>query len=200
MSVTVNAMGKQCPVPVVMAKKALEDMQVPGVLEVLVDNETAVQNLSRLAASCQLPVHAEKTGEGQFTVSMEVTAPVQVREETGCIPETRGDLVVAVGSNRMGDGEEALGKTLMKGFLYAVSQLPVLPKTILFYNAGAYLTCAGSDSLEDLKFMEAQGVEIRTCGTCLDYYKLKETLAVGRVTNMYAIVETLAAAGKVIKP
>ena len=200
MSVTVNAMGKQCPVPVVMAKKALEDMQVPGVLEVLVDNETAVQNLSRLAASCQLPVHAEKTGEGQFTVSMEVTAPVQVREETGCIPETRGDLVVAVGSNRMGDGEEALGKTLMKGFLYAVSQLPVLPKTILFYNAGAYLTCAGSDSLEDLKFMEAQGVEIRTCGTCLDYYKLKETLAVGSVTNMYAIVETLAAAGKVIKP
>lgn len=200
MSVTVNAMGKQCPVPVVMAKKALEDMQVPGVLEVLVDNETAVQNLGRLAASCQLPVHAEKTGEGQFTVSMEVTAPVQVQEETGCIPETRGDLVVAVGSNRMGDGEEALGKTLMKGFLYAVSQLPVLPKTILFYNAGAYLTCAGSDSLEDLKFMEAQGVEIRTCGTCLDYYKLKEMLAVGSVTNMYAIVETLAAAGKVIKP
>ena len=200
MSVTVNAMGKQCPVPGVMAKKVLEDMQVPGVLEVLVDNETAVQNLSRLAASCQLPVHAEKTGEGQFTVSMEVTAPVQVREETGCIPETRGDLVVAVGSNRMGDGEEALGKTLMKGFLYAVSQLPVLPKTILFYNTGAYLTCAGSDSLEDLKFMEAQGVEIRTCGTCLDYYKLKEMLAVGSVTNMYAIVETLAAAGKVIKP
>ena len=200
MSVTVNAMGKQCPVPVVMAQKALEDMQVPGVLEVLVDNETAVQNLSRLAASCQLPVHAEKTGEGQFTVSMEVTAPVQVQEETGCIPATRGDLVGAVGSNRMGDGEEALGKTLMKGFLYAVSQLPVLPKTILFYNAGAYLTCAGSDSLEDLKFMEAQGVEIRTCGTCLDYYKLKEMLAVGSVTNMYAIVETLAAAGKVIKP
>ena len=200
MSVTVNAMGKQCPVPVVMAKKALEDMQVPGVLEVLVDNETAVQNLSRLADSCHLPVHAEKTGEGQFTVTMEVTAPVQVQEETVCIPDARGDLVVAVGSNRMGDGEEALGKTLMKGFLYAVSQLPVLPKTILFYNTGAYLTCAGSDSLEDLKFMEAQGVEIRTCGTCLDYYKLKETLAAGSVTNMYAIVETLAAAGKVIKP
>ena len=100
----------------------------------------------------------------------------------------------------MGDGDEALGKTLMKGFLYAVSQLPTLPKTMLFYNTGAYLTCAGSDSLEDLKFMEAQGVEIRTCGTCLDYYKLKETLAVGSVTNMYAIVETLASAGKVIKP
>ena len=90
----------------------------------------------------------------------------------------------------MGDGEEALGKTLLKGFLYAVSQLPSLPQTIL-YNTGARITCSGSDSLEDLKFMEAQGVEILTCGTCLDYYKLKETLAVGGVTNMYVIAEKL---------
>ena len=200
MSVTVNAMGKQCPIPVVLAKKALEEMTVPGTLEVLVDNEAAVQKLSKLAASCQLPVRAEKTAEGQFTVTMEVSAPVQPAEETACAPDARGDFVVEIGSNRMGDGDEALGRTLMKGFLYAVSQLPVLPKTILFFNTGAYLTCAGSDSLEDLKFMEAQGVEIRTCGTCLDYYKLKETLAVGSVTNMYAIVETLAAAGKVIRP
>ena len=200
MSVKVDAIGKQCPIPVVLAKKALEGMTVPGTLEVLVDNEVAVQNLSKLAASCNLPVRAEKMAEGQFTVTMEVSTPVQPAGETVCAPDTRGDLVVAVGSNRMGDGDEALGKTLMKGFLYAVSQLPTLPKTMLFYNTGAYLTCVGSDSLEDLKFMEAQGVEIRTCGTCLDYYKLKETLAVGSVTNMYAIVETLAAAGKVIKP
>ena len=200
MSVTVNAMGKQCPIPVVLAKKALEGMTVPGTLEILVDNEAAVQNLSKLAASCQLPVRAEKTAEGQFTVTMEVSVPVQPAEEIAYAPDARGDFVVEIGSNRMGDGDEALGRTLMKGFLYAVSQLPVLPKTILFFNTGAYLTCTGSDSLEDLKFMEAQGVEIRTCGTCLDYYKLKETLAVGSVTNMYAIVETLAAAGKVIRP
>ena len=189
MSVVVDALGKQCPIPLVMAKKALAELQTPDTLEILVDNEAAVQNLSKLAASCQLPVRAEKTGEKRFSVTMEV-----------CAPDARGDLGVARGFNCMGSGEEALGKALMKGFLYAVSQLPVLPKTILFFNTGAYLTCTGSDSLEDLKFMEAQGVEIRTCGTCLDYYKLKETLAVGSVTNMYAIVETLAAAGKVIRP
>ena len=183
-----------------MAKKALAELQTPDTLEILVDNEAAVQNLSKLAASCQLPVRAEKTGEKRFSVTMEVSAPVRPAEETVCAPDARGDLVVAVGSNCMGNGKEALGKTLMKGFLYAVSQLPTLPKTMLFYNSGAYLTCAGSDSLEDLKFMEAQGVEIRTCGTCLDFYKLKETLAVGSITNMYAIAETLAAAGKVIKP
>ena len=196
----VDALGKQCPIPVVMAKKALAELQTPDTLEILVDNEAAVQNLSKLAASCQLPVRAEKTGEKRFSVTMEVSAPVRPAEETVCAPDARGDLVVAVGSNCMGNGKEALGKTLMKGFLYAVSQLPTLPKTMLFYNSGAYLTCAGSDSLEDLKFMEAQGVEIRTCGTCLDFYKLKETLAVGSITNMYAIAETLAAAGKVIKP
>ena len=88
----------------------------------------------------------------------------------------------------------------MKGFLYAVSQLPELPGTILFYNGGAHLTVEGSDSLEDLRNMEAQGVEILTCGTCLNFYGLTEKLAVGGVTNMYAIVEKLAGASKVIRP
>ena len=88
----------------------------------------------------------------------------------------------------------------MKGFLFAVGQLPQLPGTMLFYNGGARLTTEGSDSLEDLKKLEAQGVEILTCGTCLNYYGLTEKLAVGGVTNMYTIVEKLAGAGKVIKP
>ena len=116
------------------------------------------------------------------------------------VPAGQKNTVVVVAADHMGEGEGELGKNLLKAFLYALSQQENLPKTILFYNSGAYLTCAGSDSLEDLKFMEAQGVEIRTCGTCLDFYKLKETLAVGSITNMYAIAETLAAAGKVIKP
>lgn len=116
MSVVVDALGKQCPIPVVMAKKALAELQTPDTLEILVDNEAAVQNLSKLAASCQLPVRAEKTGEKRFSVTMEVSAPVQPAEETACAPDARGDLVVAVGSNCMGNGEEALGKTLMKGF------------------------------------------------------------------------------------
>ena len=88
----------------------------------------------------------------------------------------------------------------MKGFIFAVSQLEELPKTMLFYNGGARLTAEGSDSLADLKEMEAQGVQIMTCGTCLDYYGLKEKLQVGSVTNMYSIVETMNGARKVIRP
>ena len=108
--------------------------------------------------------------------------------------------VVAVSSDKMGSGNDELGKVLMKGFLFAVTQLDELPKTMLFYNGGATLTTEGSDSLEDLKSLEAQGVEIMTCGTCLDYYGLKEKLAVGTVTNMYSIVETMDQATKVIRP
>ena len=87
MSVVVDALGKQCPIPVVMAKKALAELQTPDTLEILVDNEAAVQNLSKLAASCQLPVRAEKTGEKRFSVTMEVSAPVQPAEETVCAPD-----------------------------------------------------------------------------------------------------------------
>ena len=97
-------------------------------------------------------------------------------------------------------GVQTCALPIFKGFIFAVTQLDTLPKTMLFYNGGATLTAEGSDSLEDLKSLEAQGVEIMTCGTCLDYYGLKEKLQVGTVTNMYSIVETMAKAGRIVKP
>ena len=100
----------------------------------------------------------------------------------------------------MGSGNDELGATLMKGFIYAVSQLEELPKTMLFYNGGVKLTTEGSASLEDLKSLQAQGVEILSCGTCLNFYGLSEKLAVGEVTNMYAIVEKLNGASHIVKP
>lgn len=200
--VIVNAMGEACPIPVVKATHALRDMKEPGTLEIHVDNEVAVQNLNRMASGNHLAVKSEKIGGSEFVVTMDVkelSKPAADKPVT-CAPDNRGDFVVAVGSNTMGQGDDKLGKTLMKGFLYAVSQLPELPRTILFFNDGAHLTVEGSDSLEDLKNMEAQGVKIMTCGTCLNFYGLTDKLAVGEVTNMYSIVETLAGASKVIQP
>jgi selenium metabolism protein YedF len=202
-SIVVDAMGEACPIPVVKALRALEGMKEPGTLEVRVDNEVAVQNLTRMAASHSLEAKSEKLGENAFVVRMEVKDPQGgkiLEEEPVCLPDQRGDLVVAVDTDAMGRGSDELGHTLIKGFIFALTQLPTLPKTILFYNGGAHLTCEGSQSLEDLKNMEAQGVEILTCGTCLNFYGLTEKLAVGGVTNMYAIVEKLAGAGKVVKP
>ena len=100
----------------------------------------------------------------------------------------------------MGQGDGELGKILMKGFIYALTQQDSLPSTILFYNSGARLTCEDAPTLEDLKSLEAQGVEILTCGTCLNHYGLTEKLLVGSVTNMYVITEKMTHADLIVKP
>ena len=202
--ITVNAMGDNCPIPVIETKKAMQALTGPETIEVLVDNEIAVQNVTKMAASSGGKVTSEKLGEKEYkvTIAMEGAPAAAASEEGGetCMPDKRNNTVVVVSSDRMGEGNDALGKVLIKGFIFAVTQLDELPKTMLFYNGGATLTCEGSDSLEDLKSLEAQGVQIMTCGTCLDYYGLKEKLAVGSVTNMYSIVETMAVASNIIKP
>ena len=200
---TVNAMGEQCPIPVVKTKKVLDSVQGDAEITVFVDNETAVQNLTGMGRTAGAEVLAEKKSDREFHVILRVKdrqPATGTQEEVTCIPDAKGDFVIAVDTATMGRGNDELGKVLMKGFLFAVTQLDELPKTMLFYNGGATLTTEGSDSLDDLKSLEAQGVTIKTCGTCLNYYGLTEKLKVGEVTNMYDIVETMAKASKVVKP
>lgn len=200
--ITVNAMGDNCPIPVIKTKKAMQALTGAETIEVLVDNEIAVQNVSKMVASAGGQVSSEKLGEGEYKITIQMEgAPVsESQAEESCMPDARDNTVVVVASDRMGEGNDELGKVLVKGFIFAVTQLDTLPKAMLFYNGGATLTTEGSDSLEDLKSLEAQGVEILTCGTCLDYYGLKDKLAVGSVTNMYSIVETMANAEKILRP
>lgn len=204
--IQVNAMGDACPIPVVKTKKAISAMKTSDILVTLVDNEIAVQNLTKLGKSMGYPVTSEKLGEKEYKVQMEVTIETEdskeekAEEVLTCIPDSRNNTVVVISSPRMGEGNDELGTVLMKGFLYALTQLDELPKTILFYNGGATLTCEGSASLEDLKSLEAQGVEILTCGTCLNYYEMSDKLRVGEVTNMYTIAEKMTGAGKLVKP
>ena len=222
--ITVNAMGDICPIPVVKTKKALNELNVPGEIEVLVYNETAVKNVTKMAKSSGASAESEQLGERQYRVLITVgeAAAAQMktsqsgskesgskeRRQNAAKPAGNGaagcrtcvGTVVAVGSDRMGEGSEELGRILIKSFIFALTQLDDLPDKILFYNGGAKLTVEGSESLEDLKALEEQGVEIMTCGTCLDYYGIKDRLAIGGVTNMYSIVETLQNAMSVIRP
>ena len=199
--IKVNAMGDACPIPVIKTKKAMQALTGPETIEVLVDNEIAVQNVTKLGKEQGGEVSSEKLGEKEYKVTIQMQgAPAAADTEAACVPDQKGDLIVVVSSDRMGSGNDELGKVLIKGFIYAVTQLDTLPKKMLFYNGGATLTTEGSDSIEDLKSLEAQGVEILTCGTCLDYYHLKDKLVVGGVTNMYSIVESMAEAGKIIRP
>lgn len=196
--ITVNAMGDNCPIPVIKTKKAMQEITGPETIEVLVDNEIAVQNVTKMAVSSGGNVTSEKLGEKEFKVTIQMNGAVA--KEAVCTPDRKGDTIVVIASDKMGSGNDELGKVLIKGFIFAVTQLEELPKAMIFYNGGATLTAEGSDSLEDLKSLEAQGVEILTCGTCLNYYGLTDKLEVGSVTNMYTIVEKMAEAGKIIQP
>ena len=200
---TVDARGEQCPIPVVKTKKVLDGIQGDAEITVLVDNETAVQNLTRMGKHAGAEVLSEKKSDQEFQVIIRVKdqKPSETQEETvECIPDVRGDFVIAVDTAIMGRGNDELGKVLMKGFIFAVTQLEKLPKTMLFYNGGAFITCEGSQSLEDLKALEEQGVKILTCGTCLNHYGLTDRLAVGEVTNMYEIAEKMTQASLIVSP
>ncbi len=206
--IRVNAMGDACPIPVVKTKNAIKGMKEPGEVEIFVDNEIAVQNLTKMANQKGYDVKSEKLEEQKYSVVMtikeitvETEEEVQKKEEENCQVDSRKkNTVVVISSSKMGEGNEELGGVLIKGFVYALTQQDELPGTMLFYNGGAKLTCEDSEVLEDLKSLEALGVEILTCGTCLNYYGLTEKLAVGCVTNMYVIAEKMTQAGLIIKP
>lgn len=200
--ITVNAMGDACPLPVVKTLNAIKELQGADSVETLVDNPTAVENLRRLAQSRGWSFASEKRGEAEYRVLLGAEAGAErPGEAPACyVPPVRKRTVVAVTADHMGEGDPKLGRTLLKGFLFALGQQEELPAAILFYNGGAFLSCEGSESLEDLKALEGRGVEILTCGTCLNFYGLSEKLRVGGVTNMYSIVEKLAGADLVLRP
>ena len=200
----IDCKGMACPLPVVNAKKASEGLRSGDALTVLVDNEIAVQNLTRFAEHKGFAVSAEKKAEKEYAVIMTVSgaaAEEAKAEEISCVMDARRKgMLVVLSANVMGTGDAKLGTSLMKAFVFALTKQDQLPDTILCYNTGAYLTCEGADTLEDLKLLESEGVTILTCGTCLDFYGLKEKLAVGGVTNMYDIVERMENAAQIIKP
>jgi selenium metabolism protein YedF len=202
--ITVNAIGDACPVPVVKTRKTMETIKGAEVVETLVDNEIAVENLKKMAGQMGYQVKDQKLEEGKYSVQIMVTEAEKTEniqaDICDCRPTAASDKVVVIRSNVMGEGDPELGKVLIKGFIYALSQQEELPKTILFYNGGAYLTCEGSASLDDLKELEHRGVKILTCGTCLNFYGLSEKLKVGEVTNMYEIAATMSKASLIVSP
>ena len=205
MIIKVNAVGKQCPLPVIETKKVIEDMKGMGIVEVSVDNEIAVQNLRKLAMHKKLEVIDEKVSDELYLVKIAVdgegSEEKSIEEEIVPASEVRKrNTVVVLGSDAMGNGSDELGKILMKGFVFALTKQNTLPQTILMYNSGVRLASEGYDSIADLKLLEEEGVEILACGTCLSFYELSDKLKVGSVTNMYEIAEKMTEAGLIVRP
>ena len=202
---TIDCMGMACPLPVINAKKAIEAFTENGTLHIKVDNETAVQNLTRLGEHNGFKVSTTRDGENAFTVAMAVTARAGQQaavpaEALSCQAPARGGKVVVLSADTMGLGDEKLGKKLMRAFIFALTSQDETPDKVICYNTGARLTTLDADTVKDLKTLEAAGTTVMTCGTCLDFYGLKEQLQVGIVSNMYDIVEAQMSAALVIRP
>jgi len=184
--IEIDARGEVCPKPVIMTKKKLDKID-EGTIVTRVDNDVAVTNLTKLAEGSGCEYSVETISDKDFKVTL-IKGEGSVKEEK---KEGFSDMTIAFSSDRMGEGSEELGAILIKSLVYTITETEPLPRTIIFYNGGVRLTCEGSPVLEDLVTLEEAGVEIISCGTCLDFFEIKDKLRVGEISNMYTIYEKL---------
>ena len=195
----VDARGMACPAPVVKTREALQ--RGCREFEVLVDNPTARDNVTRFAASqgCAVEVSEEK-GTFRLAIRREGEAgeaPVEPpASESPVRPEEK--TVVVLSADVMGRGEEELGRILMKAFLNTLSECDNPPWSLVLFNRGVLLSVEGADTVPALSALAERGTKILVCGTCLDYFGLKEKVAVGTVSNMFEILETMLVASNSI--
>lgn len=186
--------GKACPVPVLETKRLLESKEIDDV-QVFVDNDTSRQNVTRFLESRGYQVLVERRDDGYC-----LTAHHGLDEGEADVISGARKVVVLIDGETMGRGNEELGVVLMRSFLHTLKELKPLPWKLIFLNTGVRLATEGSDYLSVLKEIAELGVELLSCGTCLDFFDLKDKLAAGRVTNMYEIASSLAEAGQILKP
>ncbi|MFZ5915821.1 MAG: sulfurtransferase-like selenium metabolism protein YedF [Chloroflexota bacterium] len=195
----IDARGLACPQPVIMTKKA---MAHASAVTVIVNGPTAEANVSRMARKEGWQVTVEARDGGAHLVLSRADAAATETLPVGRVESVpaEGPLVIYISADCMGRGEDELGGVLIRAFLHTLNKVAPLPDTLIFVNTGVRLVVAGSPVLEDLEALSQQGVEILACGTCLNYLELMDQVAIGTVSNMYTIAETLLSAGKVVSP
>lgn len=188
----IDCKGLKCPQPVINTKKYFNDI-TEGTATVIVDNEVANSNISKFAQSNGFTASSELI-DGLYHIKI-------TKSPCACKPMgfKQDNLVIIVSNDKLGIGNDELGATLMKSYLYALAESDTLPTDLIFINGGVKLTVEGSDSLINIKTLQEKGVNILSCGACLDFYSLKEKLAVGEITNMYTIVEKMNSSSNTIK-
>ncbi len=189
---TVNAIGKSCPEPVILTKEALEEFNV--------DDAICRDNVERFAKTqgCTVTIK-EKDKEIHLTIQRTQKQAVSLEnqeEKKKSITNT----VFYIASDQMGIGVEDLGHILMRAFIKTIKDLKKKPEKLIFVNSGVKLSTKGSKVISDLQELQKSGITILSCGTCLDFYGLKEDLEVGNISNMFEILSSLEKADKVIRP
>jgi selenium metabolism protein YedF len=185
----VDARGKTCPQPVIMTKKEIDLGE--NSITTIVDNETAKQNIIKLGTKLNYSFSELSKEDGIYITLNKGETIEEVDYVSPDIELSKLNKGFVFGTDVLGSGSDKLGKMLMKGFIYTITETKPYPNFIVFLNSGVKLTTEGSESLDDLKKLEGEGVKIVSCGTCLDFFEIKTKLAVGQVSNMYDIVEII---------
>lgn len=193
----IDCRGLACPQPVIKTKEALEELSDGQILQVLVDNEAAVKNVSRFAETQGHSVEVIEKGK-DFVIKITKKGSGHPVSEITCKCPEGVFRVIVFPSDRMGEGDEELGRKLAVSFIKTLKEVSPRPQSLIFYNRGVFLTTESSPVLEDLKILEDYGVEILSCWTCLSHYGLEDKLRVGRASNMYEILSYLMRATVVI--
>jgi len=190
----VDARGKSCPQPVIMTKKEADNGELE--ITVVVDNETAKSNVLKFGAKLNYTTRTEDKNDGMYVYlsksDCEECNVIIAQAHDDFNNTTKQEKGYVFGQDKLGKGSDDLGKILMKGFIYAISEKKPYPNFLIFLNSGVKLTTSGSESLDDLKKLEDAGVKIVSCGTCLDFFEIKGNLEVGIISNMYEIVDIIA--------
>ncbi|HPA72142.1 MAG TPA: sulfurtransferase-like selenium metabolism protein YedF [Spirochaetota bacterium] len=193
----IDAKGLACPQPVILAKKALDEH---GDAIILVDNQTAVENVTRMGKSRGYTVEVKSAPGGAIEIHLSAGADAAQTAKAGNARPQSGPSVFVLSQDRMGRGDDELGYVLIKAFLHTLTEIEQLPDTLIMYNTGAKLAAEGSEVLEDLKKLEEMGVEILVCGTCANYFGLSGKIAAGKISNMYDIAGAMASSGRLVMP
>ncbi len=200
----IDARGQLCPKPLILTKNALNDTSIEETFVVLIDNETAKENIQRFLKDNKMKFQSTKTEDG-FKITVNKTGkPIESDPQEYCtVPvkeEENRKHVICIKNDKMGFGPDELGSILIKGFINTIKEIKPLPEKIIFYNTGVNLTVKDSQVINSLKELEEMGMTILVCGTCADYFNIKKKVAVGTISNMYDITESLTKASKVIYP
>jgi selenium metabolism protein YedF len=191
---TIDCRGQQCPQPVIQTRQLM--LANPAlVLQVLVDDQACKENVSRLAKTLGYSIKVGKSGE---TIQLELT-PGENPLKSVPVAGSTGPPIIFIGSDQMGHGDAKLGQILMKNFIFTLTESDTAPASIYCVNNGVRLTIDGSDVIEPLVELANRGVDIASCGLCLEFFGAKESLAVGRISNMLELVNALQGAGNIIR-
>ena len=200
----VDTKGQLCPAPLIATRKALKETVVGESFMVLTDNMTSFNNLSRFLKDNRTEfLTSESEGVWTLTVTKNQMELIHPKTEEYCKPIShfeKGNFVVVISSDKMGEGDEKLGQLLIVTFIRALKDLDKLPRKMVFYNSGVKLVTKSSPVIEDLRDLEKMGVELLICSTCLNFYCLETVVGAGTVSNMYSIAEAMAASDKILKP